>query len=57
LAGLFLPILQGFLFLGIGILLIGKDTPLGRWLLKQVQRFRPGSKRKPEEKSRPNRTA
>ncbi len=37
--GLFLPILQGILFLVIGSMLIGKDTPPGRWLNRQIQKL------------------
>ncbi|HHM23725.1 MAG TPA: hypothetical protein ENJ23_01640 [Bacteroidetes bacterium] len=38
--GLFLPVLQGLLFLTIAAALLGKDTPPGRWLYQQVQRLR-----------------
>jgi len=37
--GLFVPILQGILFIVLGGLLLGKDTMFGRWINKQIHRF------------------
>jgi uncharacterized membrane protein YbaN (DUF454 family) len=37
--GLFVPILQGILFIVLGGLLLGKDTMFGRWINRQIQRF------------------
>ncbi|MEE9169260.1 MAG: hypothetical protein V3U73_05805 [bacterium] len=35
--GLFLPILQGILFLVLGAALLGKDTAPGRWIDEKVK--------------------
>lgn len=37
-AGLFLPILQGWLFIGLGALLLSPDVPLFRRLVEWIER-------------------
>ncbi|HPS78277.1 MAG TPA: PGPGW domain-containing protein [Thermoanaerobaculaceae bacterium] len=40
-AGLFLPILQGWLFIGLGALLLSPDVPLFRRLVEWIERHFP----------------
>ncbi len=49
--GLFLPVLQGILFLAIAAALLGKDTPPGRWLNGQVQKLRDRTRTRKEKRS------
>ncbi|MFO8016589.1 MAG: hypothetical protein R6U32_05780 [Candidatus Woesearchaeota archaeon] len=49
--GLFLPILQGFLFIGVGIYLIESET-LNRWLRKHIKRWEKERKEKRTEKKK-----
>ena len=50
--GLFLPILQGILFLVLGGLLLGRDTKPGRWFNDQIQRLVRWQKEKKETKAK-----
>ncbi|MGV8039297.1 MAG: PGPGW domain-containing protein [Thermoanaerobaculaceae bacterium] len=44
-AGLFLPILQGWLFIGLGALLLSPDVPVFRRLVTWIERRSPTLKR------------
>lgn len=44
-AGLFLPVLQGWLFIGLGALLLSPDVPVFRRLLDWIERRSPTLKR------------
>ena len=44
-AGLFLPVLQGILFLCIGLVLLSRRSPLIRWLVMRVGRRWPKFRR------------
>ena len=48
--GLFLPFLQGLLFLAIGLYLLGFRFP---WLERQLKRFRQSSRPKPPNPASP----
>ncbi len=49
--GLFLPILQGILFIVLGGILLGRDTKPGRWLNDQIQKLVNWQKRKMAKKT------
>ena len=42
LAGLVLPVLQGLLFLFLGMVLLAPDVPAFRWLLRRLEARFPG---------------
>jgi len=44
-AGLFLPILQGWLLIGLGALLLSPDVPFFRRLVSSIERRSPSFKR------------
>lgn len=44
-AGLFLPILQGWLFIGLGAVLLSPDVPFFRRLVEWIERRSPRLKR------------
>jgi hypothetical protein len=50
--GLFLPFLQGFLFLFIGLVLLSREAVWARWLLVRGRRRYPDAFRKADEAHR-----
>lgn len=47
--GLFLPVLQGVLFLLVGLLLLSKESAWARWLGREFRRRYPGMGRRMDE--------